>query len=89
MSTSNWFVQLRENVIRLRGRVAGVTTTYLTVVANSLTITNGVSIKSGAATPEAAVTAPVGSLYLRTDGSTSTTLYVKTSGAGNTGWTAK
>jgi hypothetical protein len=34
-------------------------------------------------------TAPMGSLYSRTDGSTSTTLYVKTSGSGNTGWTAK
>lgn len=44
---------------------------------------------SGAGTPEGAVTAPVGSVHLRTDGSTSTTLYIKTSGSGNTGWTAK
>lgn len=48
-----------------------------------------VFIGSGSGTPESAITAPVGSLYLRTDGSTSTTLYVKTSGTGNTGWTAK
>ena len=48
-----------------------------------------VKVLSGAGTPEAAVAAPIGSLYLRTDGSTSTTLYVKTSGTGNTGWTAK
>jgi hypothetical protein len=41
-------------------------------------------------TPEGAVTASIGCLALRTDGSTSTTLYVKTSGANtNTGWTAK
>ena len=46
-------------------------------------------IRSGSGTPESAVTAPIGTLYLRTDGSTSTTLYVKTSGTGNTGWTAK
>ena len=44
---------------------------------------------SGAGTPEGVVTAVVGSLFTRTDGSTSTTLYVKTSGTGNTGWTAK
>lgn len=50
---------------------------------------NTVSILSGSGTPEAAVAAPVGSLFLRTDGSTSTTLYVKTTGTGNTGWTAK
>jgi hypothetical protein len=48
-----------------------------------------VKIASGAGTPEGAVSAPVGSLFLRTDGGASTTLYVKTSGTGNTGWTAK
>lgn len=50
---------------------------------------NVIYIKFGSGSPEGAVTANVGSLYLRTDGSTSTTLYVKTSGTGNTGWTAK
>lgn len=43
----------------------------------------------GTGTPEGAVTAPVGALYTRSDGGASTTLYVKTSGTGNTGWTAK
>lgn len=46
-------------------------------------------IKSGSGTPEGAVTGPVGSVWLRTDGSTSTTIYIKTSGTSNTGWTAK
>lgn len=46
-------------------------------------------LTAGTGTPEGVVTAPIGSLYLRLDGSTSTTLYVKTSGTGNTGWTAK
>lgn len=44
---------------------------------------------SGAGSPEGAVTAPVGSLFTRTDGGASTTLYVKESGTGNTGWIAK
>jgi hypothetical protein len=43
----------------------------------------------GTGTPEAAVTAPVGSLFTRTDGGAGTTLYIKESGAGNTGWVAK
>ncbi len=43
----------------------------------------------GAGTPEGAVAAPVGSLFTRTDGGANTTLYVKESGAGNTGWVAK
>jgi len=33
--------------------------------------------------------APVGSLYLRTDGGASTSVYVKETGTGNTGWVAK
>lgn len=41
------------------------------------------------ATPESVITAPIGSLAINTAGGTSTTLYVKTSGTGNTGWTAK
>lgn len=39
--------------------------------------------------PEGVVTAPVGSIYLRADGGANTTLYVKQSGTGNTGWVAK
>lgn len=45
--------------------------------------------KSGAGSPEGVVLAPVGSLYSRTDGGAGTTLYVKESGVGNTGWVAK
>jgi len=49
----------------------------------------GVIWRTGAGTPEGAVTAPVGSLFTRTDGGANTTLYVKESGTGNTGWAAK
>lgn len=44
---------------------------------------------SGTGTPEGAVTASVGSMYTRTDGGAGTTLYIKESGAGTTGWVAK
>lgn len=48
------------------------------------------AVLRGSGTPEGAVTADIGTIYLRTDGSTSTTLYVKTASDGaNTGWTAK
>jgi hypothetical protein len=50
---------------------------------------SGVVWRTGAGTPEGAVTAPVGSLYTRTDGGASSTLYVKESGTSNTGWIAK
>lgn len=48
-----------------------------------------VKLFSGTGSPESVVTANVGCLYLRTDGGASTTLYVKESGTGNTGWVAK
>lgn len=44
---------------------------------------------SGSGSPEGVVTASVGSLYTRTDGGANTTLYVKESGTGNTGWVGK
>ena len=43
---------------------------------------------SGSGSPEGAVTAGIGSVYRRTNGSTGTTLYVKEAGTGNTGWSA-
>jgi hypothetical protein len=44
------------------------------------------AISSLSGTPNAAVTAQIGSTFWRTDGSPGSTLYVKESGAGNTGW---
>ncbi|MEJ2070464.1 MAG: hypothetical protein P8X58_08675, partial [Syntrophobacterales bacterium] len=43
----------------------------------------------GSGSPEDVISAPVGSLFLRSDGSANTTLYIKESGSGNTGWVAK
>ncbi len=50
--------------------------------------TTGPQWSSGTGTPEGAVTAVVGSIFSRTNGSTDTTLYRKETGAGNTGWVA-
>jgi len=49
----------------------------------------GPTVSSGAGSPEGVVTAPKGSMYLRNDGGASTSLYIKESGSGNTGWAAK
>lgn len=57
-------------------------TSYFNDVIN----TGTVSIGTGAGTPEGARTANVGSLFMRSDGGTATTLYTKVSGTGNTGW---
>jgi hypothetical protein len=50
---------------------------------------DGVKLRSGEGSPEGVIVANPGSVFLRTDGGASTTLYVKTSGTGTTGWTAK
>jgi hypothetical protein len=47
------------------------------------------SIRCAGGSPEGVYPAVVGSLFLRSDGGASTTLYVKQSGTGNTGWVAK
>ena len=49
----------------------------------------GTRVLHGYATPEGAIVADVGALFLRKDGGASTTLYVKESGTGATGWVAK
>jgi hypothetical protein len=47
-------------------------------------------IFSGTGTPNGRVQAPIGAIYLRRDGSTGQTLYVKEGGStGATGWAAK
>lgn len=47
-------------------------------------------LHTGTGSPETVLAAPVGHIYLRSDGGASTVLYVKEGGgAGNTGWAAK
>jgi hypothetical protein len=57
-------------------------------VAPQYIVGSATKIVTGTGSPESAVTAPQGSLFLRTDGGSGTTLYEKASGSGNTGWVA-
>lgn len=43
----------------------------------------------GEGTPEGAIKAPVGCVFLRTDGGIGTTLYAKEAGTDSTGWAPK
>jgi hypothetical protein len=95
-------VRLRNNVA-LQGRnvadsswlgLIQLTTGDLARIPRTTTIDGTLSvaataaiISSGTGSPEGVLTAPVGSIFLRTDAATS--LYVKQTGAGNTGWVAK
>jgi len=55
------------------------TSSYLSVLDRDL---------NGTGTPEGVVTAGVGAIFRRSDGGLNTSLYVKQSGSGNTGWYA-
>lgn len=46
-------------------------------------------IFTGIGSPESAVAAGIGSIYMRQDGGASSSVYVKESGTGATGWVAK
>lgn len=50
--------------------------------------TNGQQILQGSGSPQGSITAPVGSMYLRSDGGANSSVYIKESGSGNTGWSA-
>jgi len=56
---------------------------------SELRFLTGCLVKTGTGSPEGVVAAPVGSIYLRADGSSGTCIYSKQSGSATTGWVAK
>lgn len=54
-----------------------------------ISLSGGITWTSGSGSPEGVVTAPIGSIYSRSDGGVLTSFYVKQSGTGNTGWAGK
>lgn len=63
---------------------------FANVYAKNLRPGDGTCIwTTGVGSPEGVIAAAVGSLYTRTDGGAGTTLYVKETGASNTGWVGK
>lgn len=93
-STANYASTADTSLSRISAGIIGGGTGSAGSVAGSFQATKYISagtafVTWGTGTPEAAVTATVGSMFLRTDGGAATTLYVKESGSGNTGWIAK
>ena len=72
------------------GTLGNALSKWSSVAATSFLVgTSSVTFTSDTGSPEGALAAIVGSLYTRTNGGAGTTLYVKESGTGNTGWVAK
>lgn len=64
-------------------------TVFIPISALKFLLEGWYEIRAGTGSPESVVTAPAGSLYLNGSGGAATTLYIKESGSGNTGWVAK
>jgi hypothetical protein len=62
--------------------------TRLSNYSDSLVTSTALKLYKGSGSPEGVVTAAVGSIYQRSNGAAGTSLYVKQSGTGNTGWAA-
>lgn len=58
-------------------------------VTQSQVVNASLNVYEGSGSPESVQAAAVGSIYLRTDGGAGTTLYVKETGTGTTGWVAR
>jgi hypothetical protein len=58
-------------------------------VAKFNSLGNNVGLFTGIGSPETVITAAVGSLYINKNGGAGTTLYIKETGSGNTGWVGK
>ena len=101
-TTSTWFYNVptagkhlfainQTNKLEISGDDVNVLVGNLVIGTSGkgVQLSGGITWTSGAGSPEGVVTAPVGSLYSRSDGGLLTSLYVKESGAGNTGWIGK
>lgn len=83
---------LRKQLNTLFGNIFGTAnlfTAVQTFLASGIVL-GTVRVLSGTGSPEGVLPANVGALYLRSDGGTSTVLYIKETGAStSTGWVAK
>lgn len=64
-----------------------VTNPGISALTSAIYLGSGTLIGTGTGSPESVITAPVGSIFMRTDNANS--FYVKQTGTGNTGWVLK
>lgn len=81
------FIGMQKTIFGTNVAVAGGMSASNLITTGIIT-NNGSVWRTGTGSPEGVVTAPIGSLYSRSDGSTDTAVYRKETGSGNTGWVA-
>jgi parallel beta-helix repeat protein len=90
VTSTTGYNRLINNDVYNGGRFSNITRTdTTTVLINNMEVQNALSTFQNVNSPESVVAAPVGSVYQRTDGGAGTSIYIKESGTGNTGWVAK
>ncbi|MHA6297842.1 hypothetical protein [Devosia sp. CAU 1758] len=81
-----------ESAVELRVVPVNLQRLIYTSHMSGIRITDGLSgnvlITAGSGSPEGVISAKTGSMYLRINGTAGSMIYSKTSGTGNTGWTA-
>lgn len=87
-TTKNLRMNNSGGVVRFIDQTTSTIRFSIDLTTAKLILNETVSINIGTGSPEGVVTAVVGSSYYRTDGAAGTTHYKKTTGTGNTGWTA-
>lgn len=83
------FIELSPDILTTQQGVNELNRMLRILYDNIASDTEDIRIFRVFGTPESQITAGVGSIALRQDGGASTTLYVKESGTGDTGWVAK
>ena len=84
-----WINMLDQGAVTLYHNNTQRMATTAQGIAIDPSVSNPPEIIAGSGTPEGAITAPPGSIFLRRNGGAGTGFYVKESGTGNTGWVAK
>lgn len=84
---TNDYQEFTLDQLKTQDGISTLNSILRTLVQNMVGDGETVRIFKGYGTPESSVTAGIGSLYMRIDGGSATTLYIKESGTGNIGWT--
>lgn len=85
---TNDYQEFTLEQLKTQDGITALNSILRTLVQNMAGDGEAVRIFKGYGTPEASVTAGIGSLYMRIDGTTDTAVYRKETGTGNTGWIA-
>lgn len=80
------YIELSVGSLNTADGINQINRMFQTLYNNVAGDSENIRIFSGYGSPEAVITAGIGSLYLRANGGAGTALYIKESGTGNTGW---